>query len=242
MKILLVDDSKSARYALRLQLQGHGIRVETTDAAESALERIRKAPPDAIFMDQTMPGMNGLEALDIVKSTPGTEHIPVVMCASNDDPDFIEQARRKDAFDVLAKPTTQERLADLLSRLRTEAARAKVAAARTASSASLSINGAAVPTTPDSPGALVEAQLDARIRALLEPLMDDLAKRLSKDLLTEIDGRIASGLDAKAQQLRKELLEVQSQDGLADAPADTRGERPNFMRRIFSRRRRSGSH
>lgn len=241
MKILLVDDSKPARYALRLQLQDHGIRVETTDAAESALERVRKAPPDAIFMDQTMPGMNGFEALDILKSTPTTEHIPVVMCASNEDPDFIEQARKKEAFDVLAKPTTQERLADLISRLRTEAARAKVAAAHAASSAPRSTLTAAVPTATDTPSALVEAQLDTRIRALLEPLMDDLAKRLTKDLLAEIDGRIASGLDAKEQQIRKELLEVRSVDGRADAPADTRGERPNFMRRILSRRRRSGS-
>ena len=70
MKILLVDDSKSARYALRLQLQRFGIEVEALESAEAALQRIREAPPDAVFMDHTMPGMNGFEALEILKAPP----------------------------------------------------------------------------------------------------------------------------------------------------------------------------
>ena len=45
MKILLVDDSKSARYALRLQLQRHGVEVETADSAESALEILKGTCP-----------------------------------------------------------------------------------------------------------------------------------------------------------------------------------------------------
>ena len=242
MKILLVDDSKSARYVLRLQLQGQGVRVETTDAAESALLRVRKAPPDAIFMDQTMPGMNGFEALEILKSTPGTEHIPVVMCASNEGPDFSQQARKKGAFDILAKPATPEKLARLIERLQAEAATAKAAAKCTDAGTTVSADGVALPTEPDATTAWAGDELDARISALLAPLLDDLAKRLAKDLLAEIDGRIASSLDAKVQQLQEELLKVRSEEGRADASSETRVERPNLMRRILSRRRRGGSH
>lgn len=94
-KILLVDDSKSARYALRLSLQRHDCEVDTADSAESGLEKIKQDLPDAIFMDHLMPGMNGFEALDLLKADPRTAHIPVVMCTSNDDEPYRRQAQEK---------------------------------------------------------------------------------------------------------------------------------------------------
>ena len=107
IKILLVDDSKSARYALRLHLQHHGVQVDTADSAEAALERIAETRPQAVLMDHTMPGMNGFEALDILKSDRrhgayprGHVHIPRrpgVRCpgAQARGPDRAQQGRRR---------------------------------------------------------------------------------------------------------------------------------------------------
>jgi CheY-like chemotaxis protein len=205
MKILLVDDSKSARYALRLELQRYGIAVETEDAAEAALEHVRKTPPDAVFMDHTMPGMNGFEALDILKATPATRHIPVVMCTSNEDPEFIAQAKQKGALGILAKSTASEKLGGLLDRLQlattTPAQVAEAALARRAASEKPQ-------ATADS---VSEKGLDERIRTLIEPLMDELAQRLTADLSATIDRKLISRLGKEAEQLQKRFTEAQTE-------------------------------
>jgi len=118
LKILLVDDSISARYPLRLKLKDQGVQVEMVESAEAALERVRETPPDAILMDHTMPGMNGFEALEILKSSLDTARIPVVMCTSHDDPAFLAQAVRRGALGVLTKGEAADRLPQVLDQIR----------------------------------------------------------------------------------------------------------------------------
>lgn len=210
MTILLVDDSKSARYALRLQLQRHGMMVETCNAAESALERVRDTPPDAIFMDHTMPGMNGFEALDILKTNPSTAHIPVVMCTSNEDPEFIAQAKKKGALDVLSKSTAPEKLGNLLDRLRQarespEGTSAATGVATPDDRRPAEVATEAAPTSDDE-------QFEGRVRALIEPLMDEHADRLTVDLLAKIDDRIESHVRTSIGPMMEDLTKRLGED------------------------------
>jgi CheY-like chemotaxis protein len=237
MKILLVDDSKSARYALRLQLQRYGMAVETEDAAETALERVRDTPPDAIFMDHTMPGMNGFEALDILKSTPATKHIPVVMCTSNEDSEFIAQARKKGAVDILSKSTAPEKLEALLERL-------QVAVTAPAPAAAVAESGPAYqPALPEADGtvptqeqlaegvlarvrplldqhaktlaadlvARTDERLDMRVRTAIGPIVDELSDRLSAELFAKTDEKLISRLGEEADRLQKNFIKAQSE-------------------------------
>jgi len=175
LKILLVDDSKSARYALRLQLQQHDMMVETADAAESALERIRQSPPDAIFMDHRMPGMSGFEALDILKTSPATAHIPVVICISYRNPELIAQAKKKGALDVLSKSTEPEALEKLLDRLQqAKATPADVAAA-------------VGETAGEAAAALTDVAFEKRVSTLFKSLMDEREERLTADLIAKVE-------------------------------------------------------
>jgi len=114
-KVLLVDDSKSARYALKLLLQKQNLEVDTAESAEDALAKIKENAPEAVFMDNLMPGMNGLEALEILKKDATTAHIPVVMCTSNDEDHHQHEAREKGALGILPKPATPNKLADILT-------------------------------------------------------------------------------------------------------------------------------
>lgn len=208
MKILLVDDSKSARYALRLQLQRHGMKVETADAAETALEQVRDAPPDAIFMDHTMPGMNGFEALEILKSAPATMHIPVVMCTSNEDPEFLAQAKRKGALDILSKSTAPEKLVQLLDRLQRTLASP---AARTAVAESASPYRVAAQVQPLRADPRNDDRLEERVRILVGPIMDELSEKLAKDLAAKIDEKLASRLAEEAERLQRNFVKAQSE-------------------------------
>lgn len=115
--VLVVDDSKSARLMLRKMLQGFGLTVDTVDSAEEALLYLRAQRPDAIFMDHTMPGADGLAAARQIKREPATALIPITMYTSKDEPAYQDEAREAGAVGVLVKPATPEALGAALEEM-----------------------------------------------------------------------------------------------------------------------------
>lgn len=114
---LIVDDSKTARYALRQLLDKQKFAVDMVESAEQALDYLRDATPDLIFMDHLMPGMDGFEAVKAIKSDPATAAIPIVMYTSPQGGVYFGQARALGAADVIAKPASAEELRKVLQRL-----------------------------------------------------------------------------------------------------------------------------
>jgi CheY-like chemotaxis protein len=102
---------------LRKILQNLGMTVDTVDSAEEALDYLRGQKPDAIFMDHTMPGMDGLMALRQIKKTPATAAIPVAMYTSKDEPAYRDEAHAAGAVGVLSKPATSEALGAILDKM-----------------------------------------------------------------------------------------------------------------------------
>ena len=100
---LIVDDSKSARLSLARILEKHAIGVDTAESAEEAIEHLRTHRPDAIFMDHNMPGMDGLQAVQAIKSNPRTATIPIMMYTSQEGAVYVGQARALGAIGVLPK-------------------------------------------------------------------------------------------------------------------------------------------
>jgi len=114
---LIVDDSKTARYALRQLLARHQFRVDMVESAEEALDYLNSQRPDLIFMDHMMPGMDGFQAVKAIKSSSATHDIPIVMYTSTQDGVYFGQARALGAADVILKPATPADLAGVLTRL-----------------------------------------------------------------------------------------------------------------------------
>jgi CheY-like chemotaxis protein len=197
MKILLVDDSKTARYALRLKLQGQGVQVDTAESAEAALDRVRTTPPDAILMDHTMPRMNGFEALEILKSNPGTAHIPVVMCTAHDDPVFSAQAVRRGALGVLTKTAAAEGLPSLLGQIRATLAQDRVPEAPPTLEAVQGPKGP-VPSgqSREEIEALIEERLDLVLPMRLAELVDPQLARIHAQLRQVIAEQVEAAIDA----------------------------------------------
>ncbi|MBK1642579.1 hypothetical protein CKO12_11970 [Chromatium okenii] len=194
MKILLVDDSKSARYALRLQLQRHGVDVETADCAESAFEFLKTQLPDAILMDHMMPGLNGFEALDVIRADPRTAAIPVVMCTSHEEPEFVTTANQKGVFGILPKSAAADFLPEILDRLQVQLATAALSEPEPSASVAPIIAPPPVAVVaPAAPAwseetvlALVEERLNVRLAALLTPQLDALRRELLAQFASEI--------------------------------------------------------
>jgi len=102
-RALIVDDSRSARVILSRMLEHHGMAVDTAESAEQALEFLAQSRPDVIFMDHLMPGMDGFQAVQAIKSDPQTATIPLMMYTSQEGELYVSQARALGAVGVLPK-------------------------------------------------------------------------------------------------------------------------------------------
>ncbi len=102
-RALIVDDSRSARVILSRMLESYGLQVDAAETAEQAFEFLAHHRPDVIFMDHLMPGMDGFQAVQALKSNPATAMIPVMMYTSQEGELYVSQARALGAVGVLPK-------------------------------------------------------------------------------------------------------------------------------------------
>src|SRR6267143_149096 len=114
--VLLVDDDLALLQALpeALRLRMGGVKIDTADSAEAALDLIAARDYDAIVTDIKMPGIDGLELLaEIRTQRPDT---PTVMITGHGEHDLVVQALRGGAYDFIQKPIDRDHLVASLSR------------------------------------------------------------------------------------------------------------------------------
>ncbi len=102
-RALIVDDSKTAQFKLIRILEQYDLIIDTALSAEDALSYLSYQVPDVIFMDHSMKGMSGLDAVKIIKSNEQTATIPVVMYTAQSGEVYLSQARAIGAIEVLSK-------------------------------------------------------------------------------------------------------------------------------------------
>jgi CheY-like chemotaxis protein len=102
-RALIVDDSKTAQLRLRKLLEHYDLQIDLAGSAEEALSYLTYRSPSVIFLDHLMPGMDGFEALKVIKANPHTATIPVVMYTSKSGDLYLGQARALGAIDVISK-------------------------------------------------------------------------------------------------------------------------------------------
>ena len=78
-RVLVVDDEPMVRETLGQVLTDEGYVVDLAVDGETALDRVRAACPDAILLDLMMPGMNGRQFLQALRSEPQYAHVPVLL-------------------------------------------------------------------------------------------------------------------------------------------------------------------
>lgn len=116
--ILVVDANTPTRYALRLALKRSDAPVCTASSAEQALDVIAARRPRAVFADRVLPGMNGLELLQLLRRNPETEGIPFVICCPDDRWPLAEIARELGVVAILRRDRMATALPEVLRRLR----------------------------------------------------------------------------------------------------------------------------
>lgn len=171
---LVVDDSKSARFALRKSLENHGYKVDAVESAKAAYEALSAALPDIVFLDHIMPEIDGFQALQHIKQDARSAALPVVICSSNEGPSFNDEARGKGATAVLQKPPSPEQLQKVLDSVQAAIAERAAAAPEpvTATAASAEEALAAKPpkvTNIREPEVAIEQAVMKVIRSAIPP-------------------------------------------------------------------------
>ncbi len=77
--ILIVDDEFFIVNALSVKFRNSNYAVATARNGIEALERVREAKPDLVITDFQMPGMNGMELVEVLRSEESTSMIPIIM-------------------------------------------------------------------------------------------------------------------------------------------------------------------
>jgi DNA-binding response OmpR family regulator len=98
-KILLVDDERAIRKVLSIKLKISGYDVVAASSGREALELIESACPDIMLLDVIMPGINGFEVLQKLRST---SELPVVVFSAKAENG--QKALSLGANDFMAKP------------------------------------------------------------------------------------------------------------------------------------------
>lgn len=102
--ILVVDDEASNRLLVARQLQKLNYSVTTAENGLEALEQLQQQSFDLVLLDIIMPGMNGFQVLEHIKSDPDLHPIPTVMISATGDVESIVRCLELGAEDYLYKP------------------------------------------------------------------------------------------------------------------------------------------
>ncbi|TAF86626.1 MAG: sigma-54-dependent Fis family transcriptional regulator [Flavobacteriia bacterium] len=116
MQVLLIDDERAIRRALREILEFEGCVVEEAENGTQALDKLKTQSYDLIFSDIKMPQMDGLELLDQILAL-GIE-TPVIMISGHGTVETAVGAIKKGAFDFIEKPLDLNRILVLLRQVK----------------------------------------------------------------------------------------------------------------------------
>ena len=102
LRVWLVDDDASIRWVLERALKHGGMSARVFDAAEPALEALRRESPDVLITDIRMPGASGLELLKRIRDA--RPALPVIVMTAHSDLGSAVSAYEGGAFEYLPKP------------------------------------------------------------------------------------------------------------------------------------------
>jgi CheY-like chemotaxis protein len=121
--LLLADDSVTIQKVVGLSFANEDVSLLTVDNGDDAIAQVRSAHPDIVLADVVMPGKNGYEVCEAIKSDPAFRHIPVLLLTGTFEAFDEERARRVGADGHITKPFEAQALVDTVNGLLTKSAK-----------------------------------------------------------------------------------------------------------------------
>jgi DNA-binding response OmpR family regulator len=115
-KILLVEDDDSLASVYVVRLQAEGFDVRRVPNGEDALAQALDYRPDLILLDVMMPKVSGFDVLDILRNTPDTANVRVIMLTALGQDTDVQRAKDLGVDDYLVK--SQVVIADVIEKIK----------------------------------------------------------------------------------------------------------------------------
>jgi len=114
-RVLIVDDAMFIRHTLKRIISEAGYQVAgEADNGQAGVEQYKNLKPDAVFLDITMPVMDGLQALQQIKTF--DPNAVVIMCTALGQESMVMEALKAGAKDYIVKPFQPERVINGLAK------------------------------------------------------------------------------------------------------------------------------
>ena len=114
VKVAIVDDAKTIRIMMSHTLKAMGCEVEVAEDGYKALGMLRRFKPDLIFLDITMPELDGYQTCTLIRNAEDTRNTPVVMLSSSDDIFDIAKGQARGATAHVTKIPPESVLRELI--------------------------------------------------------------------------------------------------------------------------------
>ena len=115
-KILLVEDDMALAAVYRARLELEGFDIKEVHNGEDALSATVEYKPDLILLDAMMPKISGFDVLDILRNTPETANVRIIMLTALSQPKDKERAEGLGVNEYLVK--SQVVIGDVVARVK----------------------------------------------------------------------------------------------------------------------------
>lgn len=116
--VLLIDDQELVIRIVQVALKPLGAHLPSAKNGADAIRYIEaNGAPDAIILDFSMPDLDGLETLRLIRKLPAGGGIPVAMLTTRDQTSIREAARDLRVFDFITKPFSPSSLLQTVTRM-----------------------------------------------------------------------------------------------------------------------------
>lgn len=116
--VLYVEDNPANLQLMEMILaRVHGLTLKTAHTAEIGIDLAKDWMPDIVLMDINLPGMDGVEALQVLRGAPATQGIPVIAVSANAMPHDIQAAEDAGFDSYITKPFDIPQIMEAIARV-----------------------------------------------------------------------------------------------------------------------------
>jgi CheY-like chemotaxis protein len=111
---LVVDDNRTMADGLAQILDLLGVKAEVAYGARTGMLKLQQRVPDVIFLDVSMPGVDGFEVMAYFRRLPQLKDVPVIIVTSDDQPETLRKAKSTGVLSLIVKPASVDSIENAL--------------------------------------------------------------------------------------------------------------------------------